>query len=231
MSAVIDPVAPFDYLRTELNCEGRHEYVNGRVYALSGSSITHGQLISNMHFAVMSAARKTYCRAFTQCMLVSVPAYNSFYYPDVLATCEHARGDQQLVGAPCFIAEVLSPSTSGIDKREKRIAYASLDSLQEYVVVYQSRMRVDVHQRTREGWKLTILHQPEDVVPISCLRGEVSLEEIYRGVSFHLRVAEGFDEDDDEDWLRIVASSRKGDQPSPASCPKLMPTVLNPPST
>lgn len=231
MSAVISPVAPFDYLRREFNCEGRHEYVNGRVYALSGSTVTHAQIITNVFSGAWNASRKTHCKVFTQCMLVSVPVYNSFYYPDVLATCEHARGDQQTLGAPCFIVEVLSPSTASIDKREKRIAYTSLDSLQEYVVVYQSRMRVDVHQRARDGWNLTILHQPGDVVPMSCLRGAVSLEEIYRGVSFPLRVAEGFDEDDDEEWFRIVASSGKGDQPSPASCPKLMPTVLNPPST
>jgi Uma2 family endonuclease len=164
-------------------------------------------------------------------MLVSVPAYNSFYYPDVVVTCEPTRGSQQTVGAPCFIVEVLSPTTASIDKREKRIAYTSLESLQEYVLVYQSRMRVDVYQRGPDGWNLTILHQPEHRVPISCLDVAVSLEEIFRGVSFPLRVAEDFDEDDDEEWLRIVASSARGNQPSPASCPKLIPTVLNPPST
>lgn len=230
MSAVISPVDPFDYLRDERNRTVRHEYVNGRVYALSGGSRQHAELIANVFGNAWTAARRTHCKVLSQCMLVSVRVHNSFYYPDVVATCERIQGSQQTLEAPCLIVEVLSPTTANIDRREKRVAYTSLASLQEYVLVYQDRMRVDVYQRGAAGWNLTILHQASDTVPMSCLKCAVSLEEIYRGVSIPLRVAEGFDEDDDEEWLRIASSSGPN-QPSPASCPKLMPTVLNPPST
>jgi Uma2 family endonuclease len=208
MSSVISPVDAVDYLRDELNRNGRHEYVNGRVYALVGSTIAHARLITNVFGAAWSASQKTSCHVMTQCMLVSVAARNSFYYPDVVATCERLHGEQQTLAAPCFIVEVLSRKTASIDKREKRLAYTSLDSLHEYVLVYQDRMRVDVYQRAADAWDLRILHQPENAVPMSCLDSSISLEEIYRGVSMPLRVSEGLDEDDDEEWGFVMPSSR-----------------------
>jgi hypothetical protein len=98
---------------------------------------------------------------------------------------------------------VLSRSTASIDRREKRAAYTSLPSLQEYVLVYQDRMRVDLFQRNGARWDLTILHQPENVVPMTCLRARMTLEEIYRNVTVPLSV--GDDLDDDEWGMELLA--------------------------
>jgi Uma2 family endonuclease len=85
---------------------------------------------------------------------------------------------------------VLSPSTASIDRREKRLAYTTLDSLTEYVLVYQDRMRVDVYQRTEGGWNLAILREPEQAIDITCLRCSLALEQIYKGVDLPLSVSE-----------------------------------------
>jgi Uma2 family endonuclease len=43
--------------------------------------------------------------------------------------------------------DVLSPGTASIDRREKRLAYTRLPSLEQYIVVDQGRMRADVYGR------------------------------------------------------------------------------------
>lgn len=37
-----------DYLRTELNAEVRHEYINGRAYAMTGASTNHIRITANI---------------------------------------------------------------------------------------------------------------------------------------------------------------------------------------
>ena len=46
---------------------------------------------------------------------VQVEARNSYYYPDVSACCDQSDRDELYVTSPCFIIEVLSPSTASID--------------------------------------------------------------------------------------------------------------------
>lgn len=180
-----------DYLAREFLERERHEYVNGQVYALSGASRRHGQVIANLATPAHIAARKLAgCQVFSQGVKVHVAARNSYYYPDVGASCEPGDSDEYIVREPCFLIEVLSPATASIDRREKRLAYMTLDSLTEYVMVEQERMRVDFYQRDGGTWNLYILRQPDEVVELSCLALRLTLEQIYDGVDLSLRVSE-----------------------------------------
>jgi len=188
-------LSPLDYLAREIQEHGRHEYVNGHVYALSGTSTRHGRLVTNLVRHTSSAAvGRSSCAVFSQCVKVHVAARNSFYYPDVVATCEPGTTDEYIICEPCFVVEVLSPSTASIDRREKRLAYATLDSLQEYVLVYQDCMRADVYRRTADSWNLAILREPQQVVYLTCLACSLTLQQIYEGVNLPLGVSEEVEE-------------------------------------
>jgi Uma2 family endonuclease len=193
-------LTPEDYLVRESQVPVRYEYVNGEVYALSGTTLQHGTLVTNLvrHTSEV-AARGSGCRVFSQCVKVHIPARNSYYYPDVVATCEPCAREQYIIREPCFIVEVLSPTTANIDRREKRLAYMTLDSLGEYVLLDQGRMRADVYRRNGDRWDLVTLHEPSQVVAISCLQCEITLEQLYAGVDLPLRVSEAVEEG--EDWV------------------------------
>ena len=62
-----------------------------------------------------------------------------FYYPDLLVTCDPNDNEKYFKTNPNLIVEVLSDSTQTTDRREKRINYQTIDSLQEYVLVSQNR--------------------------------------------------------------------------------------------
>jgi Uma2 family endonuclease len=123
-------------------------------------------------------------------MRVQVEARNSYYYPDVSACCDRNDRDELYVTSPCFIIEVLSPSTASIDRREKRASYATLTSLLEYIVVDQDRMRVELYRRESHGWGSYILNQPDDLVQLSCLSLRLMLSQIYEGVELPSGIAE-----------------------------------------
>jgi len=190
---------PLEYLEREAEVPQRYEYVNGHAYALSGSTKEHALLVTNLvGHAFNAMPRRPGCSVFSQSVKVHVPDRNSFYYPDVVATCEPHSRDRYIVQAPCFIAEVLSPSTASIDRREKRSAYMTLSSLEQYVVVDQERMRADVYLRDGKGWNLAILRQPDEVLRMACLDCTLTLAQLYSGVEFPLSVRE---ESEDLEWL------------------------------
>jgi Uma2 family endonuclease len=65
-----------------------------------------------------------------------------FYYPDLLVSCDPEDNEKYYRTRPCLIVEVLSPTTERIDRREKFMAYTSLPSLQEYILIAQDRQAV-----------------------------------------------------------------------------------------
>lgn len=175
--------SPAQYLACEAQSSTKHEYVDGEIYAMAGASRRHNLLVTNLiRRTGNAAARHDGCQVFGSDMKVRVAARNSFYYPDVSGCCDPDDREELYVSRPCFIVEVLSPSTAAIDRREKRASYATLPSLREYVIVDQDRMRVDVYAGVGVPWSSQVLTGPDDIIEISCISLRLTLEEIYARV-------------------------------------------------
>ena len=152
------PFGPADYLAWENEQPERNEYINGEVFAMSGASDAHGTVAGNL-FAVLHAhTRGTPCKPFIADMKVHVDTVNSFFYPDIVVTCDpRDRGPDASHAKqhPALIVEVLSPSTEAYDRGNKFAAYRQLASLQEYVLVSLDARRVEVFRRDIGGhWVL-----------------------------------------------------------------------------
>lgn len=93
------------------------------------------------------------CEVFIAAMKVIVDPVVS-YYPDVVVTRDPPDGDPYVRTQPHLIIAVVSPSTERIDRHEKACAYRRVPSLQEYVLVLQDRMQVEVYRRQSGAeWK------------------------------------------------------------------------------
>ena len=150
------PLAVDEYLRGEQDSPIRHEYVAGQTHAMAGADLAHNRISLNLAFHLRAATRGTPCAVFISDMKVRVTACEAFYYPDVMLSCEPGYRDSLYQTAPCLIAEVLSPSTEAIDRREKLIAYRTLPSLRYYLLVAQDRHWVEVYTRQADGgWRHT----------------------------------------------------------------------------
>ncbi len=180
------------YLDGEQDSDIRHEYVAGQVFAMASASEGHNRISLNLAFHLRTATRGTHCGVFISDMKVKVAAHESFYYPDVLLTCDSGDNDPLYKQAPCLIAEVLSPSTELIDRREKLIAYRALPSLRHYLLIAQDRRCVEQYMRDADGgWRYRVC-DAEGIIELDCqpLRPTLTLADLYEDVVLQLLTEE-----------------------------------------
>jgi Uma2 family endonuclease len=170
MSVPLTYLTVEEYLKAEESSEIRHEYIAGQVFAMSGGSKEHNRITLNIASILRSHLRGSSCSVYMSDMKVRIQSANKtkaadlFYYPDVVVTCNPQDQDRFFVNYPCLIIEVLSPSTEAIDKREKRINYQALDSLQEYVLVSQDQIQVEIYRQDAQGnWSVQTLDKGDDL--------------------------------------------------------------------
>lgn len=173
-----------DYLRTEEVSSVKHEYVNGFIYPLhgqAGTTVAHDLIAGNIFAALRTLARAKGCRAHTADIRVTTADRRTYYYPDVLVTCEPRQDDARFSHSPCILVEILSKSTAHADHNAKYHAYTALPSLQTYLLVEQHERRVYVYQRGDDGWQMREYSGLESI-PLPCLGAALSLDAIYEDV-------------------------------------------------
>lgn len=171
-----------EYLRGEQLSELRHEYVAGQVYAMAGASDVHGLLAGNLFAALRPHLRGGPCQLFVADMKVrlQVAGEDIFYYPDLVLSCDSEDRERYWRSRPCLLVEVLSEASERIDRREKFLAYTTLPSLQEYLLIAQDRQEVTIYRR-RADWHGEVLRQGE--LRLDCLGGlSLPLAVIYEEV-------------------------------------------------
>ena len=180
----ITPLSIDDYLVAERDAEVRHEYVDGERFAMAGASRRHNRLTLNVAAALLTHLGDGPCRVSSSDMKVHVTGLGRFYYPDVLVSCTDPADepDEYVETSPRLIVEVLSASTEATDRREKRLAYCTLESLEEYVLVHLERMLVEVFRRTRGRWTCTEYGADESLV-LSSVGFEREVRALYAGTS------------------------------------------------
>jgi Uma2 family endonuclease len=172
-----------EYLEREERSQIRHEYVDGYVYAISGATTPHNLIIGNLHFHARLARPPQGCRIFMQGEKVRIVASERFYYPDLVGSCDTTDGADGYLERPCFVVEVLSPSTARIDRTHKRDDYRTIQTLDEYVLVDQRRMQVSVYHRDSGPWP-EVLDRPHQLLKLRCVGAGLRLEDIYEGIEF-----------------------------------------------
>ncbi len=172
-----------EYLRFEETSPERHEFVGGEVYAMTGGTLRHGRIVTNMVAILHAAARGGPCSVYAQNVKLRIG--DDFYYPDVIVDCEPHAGTEVWVGGPCVAIEVHSGSTRRTDRREKLEAYRRAGSIRSYLMVEQDVRHVERHWRDDAGaW-----HHEEvsatagtSAVALPCPVATLTLDEIYEGV-------------------------------------------------
>ncbi|MBI3560958.1 MAG: Uma2 family endonuclease [Gammaproteobacteria bacterium] len=138
-----------EYLKDEEYSEIRHEYVNGRVYAMVGGTARHN-LITGTVTALLREQLRGKCHVFMSDMKVQIDSV--FYYPDVMVVCNRIDMQSLYQTQPVLLVEVLSETTKSKDRLEKLVAYQSISSLQEYLLLEQDKVQADVYRRIDTAW-------------------------------------------------------------------------------
>lgn len=137
-----------EYLANEQVSEIRHEFVDGQIHAMAGAGFNHNCISANVSTSFINHLKGTPCATFIADMKVRLG--KDYVYPDVLVDCGKMSGDDVFASSPVIIVEVLSPSTRKTDTTTKLIRYLNLPSLQEYVLIEQDFVSVQVLRRSQQ---------------------------------------------------------------------------------
>lgn len=186
-----------DYLQFEESATVHHEYVQGQVFAMTGSTQAHNAITINFAAALHGFLQGSGCRAYVNDMKLRVETANAFYYPDIMVTCEPFQAKSVFTCSPTLIIEVLSPSTRQIDRREKLVAYRQLSSLRQYILVHQNKCLVEVYTKKAEHqWEHVLLQRNDELrleaLPHKALVMPVSA--VYTDIELPTRVEESEEE-------------------------------------
>lgn len=154
-----------DYMAwAEQQPAGRYERIDGVVVAMAPERVGHNICKFAAHRALRDAVRQSGlpCQVLGDRVIVSVD--DSDFEPDVVLHCaERLPRNAIAVPEPLIIVEVLSPSTSGIDRSLKLREYFRLPSLHHYLLVWPDESRIVRHSRTSSGPIETTLFTAGDI--------------------------------------------------------------------
>lgn len=186
-------VTPEEYLAREAQAEYKSEYHDGEMYALAGGSVNHNLITGNIYAALRQLLSQRSCRVFINDMRLHIKQSGLYTYPDVMVICgkiDFAPGRDDTVTNPIMLVEVWSDSTQAYDCGGKFALYRQIPSLQEYVMVDQTKSYVEHYRREGNFWVLETLEQMDAILTLPSLECEMPLAVMYEKVEWQSEVGD-----------------------------------------
>ena len=178
-------LTPEQYLEIERKAEYKSEYFQGETFVMAGGSPSHNQLGPNLIGELRPQTRGR-CRLYSSDMRIRVPATGLYTYADVIAVCGKPQLEddhRDVLLNPVLIVEVLSPSTESYDRGRKFEHYRSIETLQQYLLLSQDRVHMELFTRQPSGpWMLTDATGPDQTVELTSIGCRISLADVYEDV-------------------------------------------------
>jgi Uma2 family endonuclease len=120
MRAVLAPgrMTAEEYLHWERLQTGKHEFLAGEVFAMTGVRLNHNRIFGNALISLSAALRGQPCGVFIADVMLRVQAADAYFYPvypDIVVTCDPrdlVDGSALAVQHPWLVVEVLSDPTA-----------------------------------------------------------------------------------------------------------------------
>jgi len=172
-----------EYLAFEQASTERHEYVNGMIHAMAGTTRQHEVIAGNIFAAIHAHVRGGPCRPYAGNLKLRLhlDRRDFFYYPDIMVGCTQDGVEDSWIRFPCVIVEVLSTSTQAIDRREKYMNYLQVPSVREYFLVSQLRLEIVVFRRD-DDWKASRIADAAGTVEFKSIELTLPIAQVYEGV-------------------------------------------------
>ncbi len=174
---------PEEYLMLEERSELKSEYYDGEIYQMTGGTLNHNRIVTNLATHLSTALSGSGCEVFQSDVRLLVERWTLFTYPDLMIVYGPPRllkGRRDTLTDARVIIEVLSPSTESYDRGDKFKMYGALPSLVEFVLVSQDEHKVESFLRQQNGPWVTA--QSGEMLRLSCLELEIPVAAAYKNV-------------------------------------------------
>jgi Uma2 family endonuclease len=177
-------ISPEEYLEGERVSPIKHEYRRGHVYAMTGAKNPHTIITSNLVRRLGNHLEDSGCIILPLDVKIRLEAANCYYYPDVAVTCDErdTSSTEDFILYPSLIIEVLSPSTASFDRGDKFADYQTASSLQEYVLITQSEIKIECFRLNAEGNWVSQTYGQGDEVKFVSMDFSCPIAQIYQKV-------------------------------------------------
>jgi len=144
-----------EYVFLERGNTLKHEYVAGRIYAMSGGTPEHARLTAVIIGTLSAALNSGRCDVYSSDLRIRIRKADVNTYPDASVICGAPQmdpADKNSAINPIVLVEVTSKSTEQYDRGEKFEYYKQIPSLREYVLVSHREPAIEVRRRTGRRW-------------------------------------------------------------------------------
>lgn len=173
-----------EYLEREEMSPFKSEYYRGEIFAMAGGTPRHAEIAAKI-IQALNNKKPRQCRVYSSDARIHIPQNTLHTYPDVSVVCGKPEILKNAICNPILLVEVLSPSTRNYDRNEKRLLYADIPTLKEYVVMEQDEERMDVWRKDSGGvWEFIPMTDSAKSIHLHSLNCEIYLEEIYEHFEF-----------------------------------------------
>ena len=124
----------------------RYEFDGTQPVAMTGGSVGHSQISSNIQLALRTRLQGGPCRSLGPDAGLETIG-NAVRYPDALITCSQVRDDALVVPGVVIVFEVVSQSSERTDRIEKLREYQAVSSILRYVIVERTSIGLSVFER------------------------------------------------------------------------------------
>lgn len=173
------PISEVEYLDQERASNIKHEFIDGQIFAMSGASRNHVRINGNLQRHLSNHLADSSCEVSIADMQVKVGS--SYFYPDLFVDCQVDESQRYHSDTPILIVEVLSKSTRRTDQTTKRLRYINLPTLEEYVLIDQDIVQVEVMRKSNQ-WRSNH-YFIGDKVTFESIDLTLSVEDIYHRVN------------------------------------------------
>ncbi len=168
-----------DYLALDNAGDEKHEYVDGRLYAMAGGTNAHDRIGNNVRALINIHLGAGPCALHGPDVRLRVGP-TVYYYPDAFVTCDEtvaARATE--LTAARLVVEVLSDSTEAADRGEKFANYQTLAVFEEYLLIDGRRRIVEHFRRANDGDWLYHRYGAHDTISLHTVGLDVAVASLY----------------------------------------------------
>lgn len=164
----------------EMDDDKRYEIIDGKLYLMSSPSITHQAIAGAIYTQLVLFLEGKKCTPFIAPLDVAFSKSKQEHkifnvvQPDVMVVCDIKKLEdgKKVFGAPDFVIEILSPSTSRKDQLEKLNLYLKY-KVKEYWIIDPENMWVWPYLLNEQGmYELGKVYElTNEEVPVKVLKG------------------------------------------------------------
>jgi Uma2 family endonuclease len=175
-----------EYLERERKAHSKSEYYKGEIFAMAGATRNHNLLVTNLCREISSSLKGKPCEVYPSDMRVRNKKDPFYTYPDVTIVCgkpEFLNDTEDVLLNPQIIIEVLSDSTEKYDRGAKFALYRGFPSVQEYILVSTSEMKLESFHKNGTDWIFRESAQGE-AFRLQSIDVILNLADVYEKVEF-----------------------------------------------